>query len=340
MNVSVCRWVLLLGLVPTLALGQQDASNSGLFARANVLERIAPEYPRDAQRRGQEGWVLLSFVVDAEGRVHDAVVVDSSGLESFERAAAKVVERWRFEPATLGGVPVAQYDNVFKVVFQLEGAEPGARRKFVKAYRKVLEQFEAGDYDAARIEIEALRQAAIWNLYEDAWLKWLFVIYFAHVGDDEATLTSLRRAIAYDGFYLPPREYGAALRQKYVLESRFGYSADALETFARIVAGNHSVQQLEDHAAQLRELIAGDQIIVVEGSISSPRTPWHFHLSRRSFQFGEVNGELSQLRIRCAQVEKSFDSLDVAWTIPDSWGDCRIYVHGAQGTAFKLLELP
>jgi len=31
---------------------------------------------------------------------------------------------------------------------------------------------------------------------------------------------------------------------------------------------------------------------------------------------------------------------EVIWTVPDNWGECRIYAFGAPGTTFDLLELP
>ncbi len=58
-------------------------------------------------RLRQEGEVRLKVTVDAEGRPTDWSVETSSGHERLDRAAMQAVEKWRFEPATRGGKPVA-----------------------------------------------------------------------------------------------------------------------------------------------------------------------------------------------------------------------------------------
>lgn len=66
-----------------------------------------PRYPRDAQRRGQQGTVLLRVHVDARGNPGDIDIVDGSGARSLDRAAVEAVRRWRFAPAVRNGQPVA-----------------------------------------------------------------------------------------------------------------------------------------------------------------------------------------------------------------------------------------
>ena len=41
------------------------------FTPAAPLERVDPKYPSSAARKGREGWVRLSYVIDEEGRVKD-----------------------------------------------------------------------------------------------------------------------------------------------------------------------------------------------------------------------------------------------------------------------------
>lgn len=62
------------------------------------LQRIEPSYPYRAQQAGIEGFVTLSFSVDAEGRVQDVTVVDAKPRRQFERAAIQAVSKWRYQP--------------------------------------------------------------------------------------------------------------------------------------------------------------------------------------------------------------------------------------------------
>lgn len=67
----------------------------------------APRYPRDAQRRGESGTVLLRIHVSANGDPVGIDLVEGSGSRSLDRAAVDAVRRWRFDPAIRGGQPVA-----------------------------------------------------------------------------------------------------------------------------------------------------------------------------------------------------------------------------------------
>lgn len=67
-----------------------------------------PPYPRWARERGWEGHILLELEVLSTGRVGTVTVVESTGHPQLDHyTAAWARENLRFEPATLGGVPVA-----------------------------------------------------------------------------------------------------------------------------------------------------------------------------------------------------------------------------------------
>ena len=53
------------------------------------LQRIPPQYPRDAARAGITGWVQLEVLVNADGTVRSAKVVDSKPRGIFEAAAVQ-----------------------------------------------------------------------------------------------------------------------------------------------------------------------------------------------------------------------------------------------------------
>lgn len=72
----------------------------------------APRYPRDAQRRGESGTVVLRVHVGADGRPQGIDLIEGSGSRSLDRAAADAVRRWRFDPAMRNGRPV---DGVIQV---------------------------------------------------------------------------------------------------------------------------------------------------------------------------------------------------------------------------------
>lgn len=63
-----------------------------------------PVYPHIARQRGWEGEVLLWVLINPYGEVISGGVEQSSGYASLDRSALQAVRRWRFSPASAGGV--------------------------------------------------------------------------------------------------------------------------------------------------------------------------------------------------------------------------------------------
>jgi TonB family protein len=74
------------------------------LTRAKAIEL---DYPSDALRRNVEGWVDVSYVVTAEGKVTTIKVLDSNPKSVFDAAATKALARMRYKPATQGGKAIA-----------------------------------------------------------------------------------------------------------------------------------------------------------------------------------------------------------------------------------------
>ncbi|MEM8993450.1 MAG: energy transducer TonB [Acidobacteriota bacterium] len=78
---------------------------------------VEPRYPTPAKRARIDGTVVLEATIDVTGRVVDAKVVAGRPM-GLSAAALDAVKRWRFEPSTLGGRPVAVLYRV-EVTFSL-----------------------------------------------------------------------------------------------------------------------------------------------------------------------------------------------------------------------------
>lgn len=59
---------------------------------------VEPRYPRLAQRRNQQGSVMLDVIVDERGNPITVDVLESSGYPVLDKAAIDAVKRWSFEP--------------------------------------------------------------------------------------------------------------------------------------------------------------------------------------------------------------------------------------------------
>ena len=97
--------------------------------RPRLVRDFDPIYPDKAREVGAEGKVILSAIVDADGTVRSADVLQlsDSGL-GFEQAAKDAIMKRRYEPAMVDGraVPVR---IIVVVEFDLDGSAPGKGRR-------------------------------------------------------------------------------------------------------------------------------------------------------------------------------------------------------------------
>ena len=80
----------------------------------------APKYPRNAQRLGHTGTVVLQVLVGMDGLPLNVDVFQSSGHRELDEAArAQVLMRWSFRPATRDGISI-QAIGLVPVQFSLQ----------------------------------------------------------------------------------------------------------------------------------------------------------------------------------------------------------------------------
>jgi TonB family protein len=95
---------ILLFLSCTLSAGQAPNENpkqdngTNQTAPLKAIDRPTAPYPEEARRKGIEGKVTLSIVVDEKGNVSQARAL--SGPQELVPAALASVKMWRFEPPT------------------------------------------------------------------------------------------------------------------------------------------------------------------------------------------------------------------------------------------------
>jgi TonB family protein len=78
------------------------------ITRAKATYQPNPEYSDRAARKKIQGTVLLSLIVTAEGTVRDPQVTRPLDKD-LDKNAVECVKKWKFEPATKEGKPVATH---------------------------------------------------------------------------------------------------------------------------------------------------------------------------------------------------------------------------------------
>ncbi|MGC1524392.1 MAG: energy transducer TonB, partial [Steroidobacteraceae bacterium] len=82
-------------------------------------KQLELDYPDGALRRGVEGWVELSFLVTADGKVTNVKVLDATPAGTFEAAASRALTRMRYKPMLQAGKPVA-VSTKLRIAFRLQ----------------------------------------------------------------------------------------------------------------------------------------------------------------------------------------------------------------------------
>jgi len=72
----------------------------------------APGYRLDWLADDQKGDVVLSMLVNADGKVTDAKVAESSGYAKIDRASLRAGSKCKFSPGTRNGEAVASWVQV------------------------------------------------------------------------------------------------------------------------------------------------------------------------------------------------------------------------------------
>lgn len=310
--------------------------------KAIPINRVSPKYPMSAARSNQEGWVRLSFVVKEDGSVDLPIIEDSSGIKSFEKAAKRAIKAWTFDPATRNGKTIEQCQNSVQLDFKMGKSAKGATRKFIRQYRKIMKLLNDNELKEAKIAIDQLAKTPRQNFYEDKFFFSMKARYYQATGDIREELANLKKIIPQGKDYLPKNSYTYDIARAFQLALLNNELSSALYFYDQLSQFNpeHEVFiTLTPYTEKINALIDGSENIHVIGEINQ-REHWNHYLARNSFTFANINGELSTVDIRC---DNHFSTYSVdsekQWDIPESWGKCKLFVHGKQGAKFDLIEV-
>ncbi|QFU75351.1 TonB family protein [Halioglobus maricola] len=81
--------------------------------------KIAPIYPRIAQYAGLEGYVIVEYCIDKEGRTTNFHITHSVPTGVFDAAALAAAKQFRYRPKMLDDVPVERHGVSNKFTFEL-----------------------------------------------------------------------------------------------------------------------------------------------------------------------------------------------------------------------------
>ena len=83
------------------------------------IVKVHPQYPRRAQTRGIEGYVLLEYIVTKTGAVRDPVVIEAKPPGIFNRAAINAALKYKYKPKVVNGEPIDVAGVKTRITFEM-----------------------------------------------------------------------------------------------------------------------------------------------------------------------------------------------------------------------------
>lgn len=308
-----------------------------------AIKRVEPKYPIDAARNRREGWVILSCTITEDGDVEDVKEVSSSGSKDIVKAAIKAVKKWKYPPSIENGKQIKQYVNTIKLMFFMGGAPTvGVSNKFRKYYDKAVTALNEKDYQAFNELIKKIKRNKKMHLSENNYLHLLLAGYAESEGDKHKQLHHLELVKNSLARLSTENEKLSVLYQTFNLQTELNQFSRAYNTYhelSELPKAEPYMGQFTDVIEQVDKVIGSDQVIIQKGKIYEGS--WRTKLARNSFSISDINGELNNLDIKCANKKHSYTlEKDNTWNIPSTWKGCEVFVYGKSNSRFNLVEHP
>jgi TonB family protein len=98
-------------------VGLKSTSRQGAALQiGQLLSRVDPVYPEDAQAQGTEGIVKLHIIIGQDGAIES--VESRGGPALLVQPAESAIRQWRYTPSSVGGKPVEAEEDI-TVTFRL-----------------------------------------------------------------------------------------------------------------------------------------------------------------------------------------------------------------------------
>jgi TonB family protein len=78
-------------------------SETGEVRPPRIIKKVEPVYPKEARQAGIQGTVILEAMIDTEGNVIKARVLES--IPDLDQAAIDALKQWKYEPVFIDGKP-------------------------------------------------------------------------------------------------------------------------------------------------------------------------------------------------------------------------------------------
>jgi hypothetical protein len=357
MRLSLPLGFSLLIILSAPAIGDDDAVDAGALPSVEVmpcLQKCADFVPAEHLEMPKPSWnvdfgnysealVTLRYTIGIDGRVHDAAVLNLKGPKSFSDRALGSLEGWTFKPATLDGNPVAE-SRILNYVFDVsKNYQAGARPEVYQIYKHAVGLIQAGKYDEAEAGLTQEASKNELNFYERGMMANLLGAIALQRKDYQTASNQVKIATDFYTNQLPPAVTIQLYKSRILSSLAEGNLMDAMGASRKLkdVKGFDTNDPIIKAVTDTRATLDTLPAFSMSGRIPSADDGdgLKLYLYRRDFTFNNIKGSLDTFDLSCKQETVKSQVSDAAeWHVPKNWSQCYLYVRGAPGSTFDVVE--
>jgi hypothetical protein len=349
---SLTRGLMAIGVLWSLAVTPSALAASACNEDVAVDRRpkkleLDTRYPGGPLNNAGEAWVQLAFTVTPGGTAENVYVVDAVGSQLFQNESMASVAKSRWEPAQLGGKPVAFHRSGFAFEYRIsDRGRAGVHNLATRNYDIALANRKQGEYRrSADLLLTTMKMPL--NLYEFATTSYGLTVSYLGLGDRRRALRHIRHTVIGEGAFADSGQRSSALAMAAELAAQdnslheslcnFELLKDQYPNFAPGALLQGAIARAErdvNSAAPVRT-----EVEIVEPVREEVAPSWVHRVLRRSLAFSATQGTLKSARVVCptAVIERAFP-IGGPIEVDLSVGACTLIVYGAPGARFVLEE--
>lgn len=302
--------------------------------------------PQFTISRYEDAWLVSSYMVAADGRVEDFVILDSSGLEIYENRVKQVMGDIEFSPAKLNGEHVASAGRQQHV---LTASGMVGNPDFATDFNAFNSALREQQFEFAAEILDRMGARRIRGNYEFALLSLArFQLGLEQGMSSGEQINHLYRSQAYTGsvdnthsdYYLPDDvRLGArqSLLQLLLKTNRFA-EATSLYSSIKDDLTEDLVSRFESVFERVRGIKASDQVYAVEGKLSDTGA-WLLPLYKRGFGITQGHELLERAQLRCSVGSYNVSLKPEAdFQAPEQARSCSLLMQGEPGAEISLIQ--
>jgi TonB family protein len=307
---------------------------------AKPLKKVKLKYPKKAFQAdvAMEGWVDLRYVINEDGTTSD-IIVEKSTNQIFEKPARKVIKQLLFSPAQQNGHSVKQFEKT-RFEFKQE-YNSIASKEFAQRYASAYQFLKQNNLEEFKRVLDEIEINGLNNFYEQTYFQILTYELAVKQNDKQTELSTLENLLLQKDSLSEKRfilyaEKGFELA---IHASRYDKALNMYEIVQDAYPESPFIASYKPFYKQITDYLASDEPNEIDAMIGE-RDFWRYELSRNGFIIDKVEGQLTNLELRCDfKHSELLVETGNLWTIPESWGECSVYIYGDKDTRFTFRDV-